>query len=222
MRGKQGFTVLELVIAMAVAGIVIAAIYQVFHGQQRAFLAQNQVVEMQQNLRAALYLLTRELRSAGFDPAGTANAGIVTQFPGPNPPFTIDYARDTSIVAFTLDDDGDGAIDANDNEQVAYRLNGTTLERFSVAANAWLPVATNVDALDFVFLDENGNQTTDPAAFRAVEIALLARTSRSDPTYTTTTVYTNRYGRSLCRDCPGDHFRRRLYLTTVQLRNLGL
>ena len=221
-NAQRGFTLLELVITMAISSVVVAAIYQFFYSQQRTYLTQNQVVEMQQNLRAAVYLMTRELRSAGFDPTRAANAGFVTSFPEPNNLFVINYAQDKDIVAFTIDDDGDGTIAANDNERIAYRLNGTTLERFSAANNTWQPVAVNIDALNFVFLDANGNPTTDPTQFRAVEIALLARTGRLDPQYTNTTVYTNKQGETLCSTCINDHFRRQVFTTTVQLRNMGL
>ncbi|MBW2058342.1 MAG: prepilin-type N-terminal cleavage/methylation domain-containing protein [Deltaproteobacteria bacterium] len=63
--GKPGFTLIELIVAMAVAGIVLAGAYEVFRAQQRTYMAQDQVAEMQQNARAAMNLLTKDLRMVG-------------------------------------------------------------------------------------------------------------------------------------------------------------
>ncbi len=65
---NKGFTLLELMIAMAIAGIVAAAILMAFNSQQKTQVSQQLVVEMQQDLRAALYLMQQDVRMAGHDP----------------------------------------------------------------------------------------------------------------------------------------------------------
>lgn len=65
---NSGFTLVELMIAMAMAGIVAAAILMSFHSQQKTQVSQQLVVEMQQDLRAALYLMQQDVRMAGHDP----------------------------------------------------------------------------------------------------------------------------------------------------------
>jgi len=65
---NKGFTLLELMIAMAIAGIVAAAILMAFNSQQKTQVTQQLVVEMQQDLRAALYLMQQDVRMAGHDP----------------------------------------------------------------------------------------------------------------------------------------------------------
>lgn len=78
-RHNQGFTLLELMIAMVIAMIVMAAVYQVYQNQQRVYTTERSVVEMQQNARAALTLMKREMRMAGYKPAasdGIDNDGI--------------------------------------------------------------------------------------------------------------------------------------------------
>ena len=64
----RGFTLIELMIAMAIAGIVAAAILMAFNSQQKTQVSQQLVVEMQQDLRAALYLMQQDIRMAGHDP----------------------------------------------------------------------------------------------------------------------------------------------------------
>ena len=65
---NRGFTLVELMIAMAMAGIVAAAILMSFNSQSKTQVSQQLVVEMQQDLRAALYLMQQDVRMAGHDP----------------------------------------------------------------------------------------------------------------------------------------------------------
>jgi prepilin-type N-terminal cleavage/methylation domain-containing protein len=70
-RYAYGFTLIELMIAMVIAGIVLAAIYQAYRSQQKAYVTQQMVIEMQQNARSAMTLMKREIRMAGYKPAAT-------------------------------------------------------------------------------------------------------------------------------------------------------
>jgi type IV pilus assembly protein PilW len=58
---RSGFTLVELLVAMAISTIVLTLIYQVYRTQLRTHTTQQELVEMQQNLRAALYLTEREI-----------------------------------------------------------------------------------------------------------------------------------------------------------------
>ncbi len=62
-----GFTLIELVIAMAISSLVIAAVYTVFGFQQQTHAGQQSGIELQQNIRAALSLMQRDIRMAGYD-----------------------------------------------------------------------------------------------------------------------------------------------------------
>jgi prepilin-type N-terminal cleavage/methylation domain-containing protein len=227
---NKGFSLVELMIAIAVGSIVVGAIYQLFNTQQRVYLAQENVVEMQQNLRAGLYLLTTELRMAGFDPGETGNFGFVTDFSPPNDILDtdIDYAANNNIIAFTVDDNEDGLVQANDNEMIAYRFNDAekSLERYrwvkddGTAFRNWEAVATNVDALDFVYVDRSGNITINPVSIHAVELTILVRTKEKDNHYKNTQIYQNKRGVNICPACINDSYRRRLLSTTIRIRNL--
>ncbi len=72
----QGFTIAELIIAMAMSLIVMGAIYSLFQTQQKSYIHQERVATVQQNLRAAMFMMEREIRMAGYDPTRFANAGI--------------------------------------------------------------------------------------------------------------------------------------------------
>ena len=58
-KTEPGFTLVELLIAMVVAFLVTAAVYASHKVQQQTYKAQQQVTEMQQNLRAAMDMIGR-------------------------------------------------------------------------------------------------------------------------------------------------------------------
>jgi prepilin-type N-terminal cleavage/methylation domain-containing protein len=68
---NRGFTLVELMVAMVIGLIVITAVYRVYQNQQQTYTSQRSIVEMQQNARAALTLMKREMRMAGYKPAAT-------------------------------------------------------------------------------------------------------------------------------------------------------
>jgi prepilin-type N-terminal cleavage/methylation domain-containing protein len=63
-----GFTLVELIIAITISGLVMGSIYKVLNGNQRFYRAQNQILDVQQNIRAVAQVLPGELR--GLDPDG--------------------------------------------------------------------------------------------------------------------------------------------------------
>jgi prepilin-type N-terminal cleavage/methylation domain-containing protein len=73
----QGFTMIELLVAMVVALLAMSAIYSTFLNQHRSYQIQEETAEMQQNLRAAMFYMEREIRMAGCDPLGSAHARII-------------------------------------------------------------------------------------------------------------------------------------------------
>ena len=109
---QKGFTLIELMIYVCISSIVLTAVYTVFKGQQKTYTNQQGVVDMQENLRAGMYYLTREVRLAGYEAQGVASvAGIVQAGPGKFH-FTMDIFDD-------VDDDGDGIIE-NDPDEIGF------------------------------------------------------------------------------------------------------
>jgi type IV pilus assembly protein PilW len=54
IKSNQGFTLVELMVSLVVAGVVLAGICTTFYSQHTSYLDQEQIVSMQQNLRAAM------------------------------------------------------------------------------------------------------------------------------------------------------------------------
>jgi len=59
---RRGFTLIELMIALVLLGLVSAAVYKVLVNNQRLYLAQTQTIDLQQNIRAAAAILPAEFR----------------------------------------------------------------------------------------------------------------------------------------------------------------
>ncbi len=216
---ERGFTLVELMVAMAVGGIVMAAVMTSFLSQHRSYLAQDNVVEMQQNARVSMDMLTRDIRSAGFDP-NNLGAGITIAAPN-NLVFTREDdlpANGTETVAYSLFDaftftvppSNDGLVD-----DLALQLTSAA----GVSAGRQV-VAENISQLEFRYLDEDGNVTANLADIRAIQISILAVASQPDQSFTNTMTYTTASG--AVWGPFNDNLRRRLLITTVQCRNLGL
>ncbi len=159
----HGYSLIELLVAMAITLVVMAGVYKVYVTQQDSYLLQEQVAEMQQNARIAKYVLMKDIRMAGYNPTRTLNVGnfvtsFVARLPGDDlgdgdPDRT---STGSNSIAFTLDDNGNGVLDANFDEQIAFRVAGNNLQRFDVDNNAWLTVVENIEALGFAYAFEDG------------------------------------------------------------------
>ena len=74
----KGITLIELLVAFVICGLVVAGIYRVFVAQTKAYTIQDQVVEVQQNVRSAMEILLRDLRMAGYDDDNASSTVIIT------------------------------------------------------------------------------------------------------------------------------------------------
>jgi prepilin-type N-terminal cleavage/methylation domain-containing protein len=62
----EGFTLVELLIAVAIAGVVISAGFGVYLTQHEGWIIQEQITDMQQNARVAMHELETRIRMAGY------------------------------------------------------------------------------------------------------------------------------------------------------------
>ncbi len=63
-RTQYGFTFVELLIYMLVAGIVMGSVYQLLMGQSRAYTKQRELMDVHETLRSAAALLAWEMRQS--------------------------------------------------------------------------------------------------------------------------------------------------------------
>jgi type IV pilus assembly protein PilW len=202
---NRGFTLAELLIGLFVSGIVMTTILSAYYTQNKSYAVQDQLAAMVQNLRAAMDIMIREARMAGYDPTGTADARIVD--------------ANATYLTITEDMDGDGSITGD--ESITYSLADSDADGDNDLERNSNLIAENIDALDFVYLDENDAATTIPSEIRSIQITMVAKTQKIDHGYHDTTTYTNQGGTPIFGPA-NDGFRRRKLTAEVKCRNLGL
>src|SRR3972149_1088272 len=83
---QQGFSLVELLISMAIASIVGMAGYVIFSSSNWSYKVQEDVSEAQQNVRVAMERLAGDVRTAGFGlpdpPFSLTFTGLSTTFVG--------------------------------------------------------------------------------------------------------------------------------------------
>lgn len=72
LKRSAGFSLVEMVVSTAILGIIVSSALSLYLTQQKQWLIQEQVAEMQQSVRVSMDELTRNLRMAGCGdfPAG--------------------------------------------------------------------------------------------------------------------------------------------------------
>lgn len=148
---NKGLTLIELLVAFVISTLIIGAIYRVFTAQNKAYVVQDQVTEVQQGIKGAMDILLRDLRMAGYD-NNSSNS-------------LIGIPNDSSVKIndpIIAKDHEISIIYEYDNttlHTVTYRLNANILERqitttdnnnISIPGN-WVAILENVDAFDLTY-----------------------------------------------------------------------
>ncbi len=195
IKNPKGFTLMELLIAMVIFGMVIAGIVNSRIRQQDQNIGQNQAVEMQQTVRAVIYLMSRELRSAGFNSEFENHDTGVTAATATSLTFNRVASTDT------INNDGDAETDeAGELETITYAFAGTDL---TVAYNGGVAqlIAENLQAFGFTYFDQTGAVTAVPANVTSIQISITATTDTNhlarSTTNNTRTLTTRVYLRNL-------------------------
>jgi len=81
---KKGVTLIELLVGLVISAIIVTGIYRVFIAQTRAYTVQDQVVDVQQNIRSAMELMLRDIRMAGYKSNINPVTLVTAIFPGDN------------------------------------------------------------------------------------------------------------------------------------------
>ena len=152
---------MELLVALALTAVLGVTIAYTFRVQTRTNKTQEEVAALQQNLRAAMFMLESDLRLAGADPTDTATdtfgnkAGFLSSISGPqNGPNSIYFSMNRSNPSNGATYDsviGQGA----GREIIKYRLGSDDeLEAetiTSTGASGFQAVASAITGLAFTY-----------------------------------------------------------------------
>ena len=180
---ERGFTLVELLIAMTIGLIILTALSSTFLLQRDIYDDQEQIVEMVQTARAAMDMMSGEIRMAGYDPKGTMQRSDPTgaKFVG------IPY--DANKLEIYADLNGDEDTD-EPNEYIKYTMDSDfPFEIRRDTGGGRQEFALNIQSFTFDYFDSNGNSTTTTANIRQIKITITARTSKPDRNYTPNSGY---------------------------------
>jgi prepilin-type N-terminal cleavage/methylation domain-containing protein len=78
MKNNNGFTLVEVLVALAIGTLMLMAIYSVVNSAQRSSAGIERKVIAQQDARSALELMAMEIRMASYNPSLTPNVWLST------------------------------------------------------------------------------------------------------------------------------------------------
>jgi len=172
-----GFTLVELLVVIAMAAIVTAVIYRFFPAQYKVISEQEEVSEMQQQLRAAINIMSTEIKMVGHNPnhSSADNDGQDNDADGSTDETNESgcaiaiFQADWNRFSFTLDSNSNGdCLDPNDNISYFTQVDGhgkPNLRRSTSSSTQ--TIAENIQALGFAYAfdnDDDGHLDEDAGA----------------------------------------------------------
>jgi prepilin-type N-terminal cleavage/methylation domain-containing protein len=202
--GDQGFTLIEMVLAVALFTVALSAIYSVLSSVRRSSTLNKVDAEVMQRLRMSMDFMEQDIRLAGLDRFETAKAGIALEA-GVSPTQT--------CLRFTADRDMDGTIDTadlsdgiqeSDLETITYWYDSDSKELKQCLSGSTTvnceTVADGVQGFAFNYFDSEDHPIafpiTDPAQITSVEVTMTV----SKPASVFGTVSRSLRRRILCRN----------------------
>jgi len=175
VRTSCGLTLIELMIALSIGMIILGALTSTFVLQRKAYSTQEQIIEMTQIARAAMDMIGREVRMAGyFSPANPMqrDSSVHPRFVGiPNTMARLEILADLT---------GDGDTD-DENEKIVYTFDSAkNMIRRNTGGGAQ-PFAENIQDFSFFYFDADDNPAATDGEIRKVRITITARTVKPDP-----------------------------------------
>ncbi len=197
-NNQSGLTLIELMISMVIAGMLLGIMVLAFTAQSKTYNTQQEVSTLQEDMKAALQVMSRDVRMAGYNPAGISGASVPS----------VTAATLTTFHA-TQDLDGSGVLSDFPEEDVLYSFitpaAGSTASLMRTTNGvAAQPVIDNLTHVGFQYLvvTPGGSTTPDtrdwkfaPVAgdlpnIHAVNICIQGRTPRQTSSATDTGTFT--------------------------------
>ena len=169
-KNEQGFTIVELLAGLAIGMLLLSVAVTMLSTQMETFNEEEELSEMQQNIRVAMDMIVRETKMAGYDPAEKGFYGV---------------SYDAGQLHIVADLDGNGVTNTVSLEDIKYKYYGNpdyNIKRKS-GTGSFQPITENIADLTIVYLDELSQEITlgsDSDKIRQVWIKITGRTSNID------------------------------------------
>ena len=230
-RWQSGFTLIEILIATTISMVVIGGMFYLYTSHLKTRTVQNSMLDMQQNLRAAMYLMGRDIRMAGYqgDVTGASIAGI-----------TVANATAFSFT-YLAETDGDNNDDDDDTDEydelstIGYALYDADFDALNEEIGRTQDsetglVAEAIEGIDFLYVLNDDTKTRVPTPsdlqlIKAVQVTILAKSSRPDNSFESTRLYDCDEASDSTKTVWGpfnDAYHRKLLTGTFLLRNMGI
>jgi hypothetical protein len=173
LDARGAASIAELLAAIVVSTMTMAAIYQVTVMQDKVYSAQNQIAEMEEIAETAKSMMMRELDMAGYRPVPTAVFDGIT--------------LDATQLRVQADLNGNG-LTTDAREDIIYRFDAVN-RRIVRITNGTQISFPNIETFSFSYIRQDGAAATTSADIRQVNLTLIARTEKPDPEYQTNNGY---------------------------------
>lgn len=194
IKDQRGFSLIELMFALSLSVVVIFAINELSVSQQQTYARQAMILNAQQSVRAAMTLMTKEIRMAGYDPEDSC----LPDTDGNTTPDGILVSTSTTITIHTCTDP---TAAPPTYDTIAYTRNASeniiTREETPSGGSSGgaQPLAEDITSVAFTFCDGAGTDavcggsgadvtgTTDQAVrdtIRRVIISMTASTGKGE------------------------------------------
>lgn len=183
---QQGFTIVEILIAITLSMILIAGVIQIYLSSKTSFQVQSQLSRLQENQRITVDFLQRDIIQAGFNlPLGDTSIEVTEGANGTSDSITISHASDTDCLGQTTP----GGIAVNQYFiNVIQDENGEPLHRLMCDGNGNQgqpqPIADGVTNMQILLGENSINNSPStyaqqlPSADRYIKAASVTNASR--------------------------------------------
>ncbi len=174
-NNEKGFTVLELLVGLAISVILLGVAVKITVFQQDAFNEEQEISEMYQNIRTAMSMIVKETKQAGFNPGATSGYtfdGITWINP------TLKQLR--IMADYNGDQDLPATDDNNEDITYSYDAPGLEIEREDAKGGGAQPIAENIVGFSISYYNEDGIATSTSNEIHQVKVTIIGRTSSID------------------------------------------
>ena len=169
---NAGFSIVELLMATLILGILTASMFPMLNDLQRETAYRSETQAVLDNIRIAIETLEKYIRQAGNDPLGTGLQGITI------------VSDQAVMVRSDLkgshgSDKGDPNGDvAGPDENVTLRFNPANQSVEIVAGGTAQIVCNRIGDLKFRYYDADGNPTLDGSKVRRITVTISGMADR--------------------------------------------